>query len=366
MKKKLVLASRKSDLARIQSYTVGEALRRLDPSLQIDYQFSSSLGDRRMDLDLRVMEDKGVFTQDLHNQIIKGHIDIAVHSWKDLPIQLPKGTQVVATLPREDMRDLLLIPKKYVDKVKKQGHLELLSSSPRREYNLKSFIPRVWPHELSGVTFKTVRGNIPTRLKKLFSGEGQALILAKAALDRLLSVEHEEFLEVRESIRRFVIDSQWMVLPLCENPCAPAQGALAIETNENFPKELLKELNCDFTYQCAFEEREILSNYGGGCHQKIGVSYLLRDYGKILSLRGLTHKGETLNQWKLLRKNSKGFYQNPTEKLCLENYHSQQINHCDPRTTQWFERELLPLENTQFDRPLWIAKEMALPKGFSL
>ena len=346
MKKKLVLASRKSDLAKIQSYAVGQALQSLDPSIQIYYKFSSSWGDRHMDVDLASVDQKGVFTHDLRQQLVRGEVDIVVHSWKDLPIQLPPDTEVVATLPREDMRDFLVVPKKYLDVIKSTSLLKVLCSSPRRAYNLQSFIPKVWPHELSQVIFQPIRGNVPTRLDKLFQGKkGNALVVAKAALDRILSYRREEFAPVQKKVIQLLKDSQWMVLPLCENPCAPAQGALAIEIAQDQDKAFLKELNCPSTHRIVSQERQILSRYGGGCHQKIGVSVLERKYGEIHSVRGLAEGGKKLKQWGLSRKISF------TGKVCP----------CDPKKNIWFKRIPLPVKSLHFDRPLWVSRESALP-----
>ena len=349
MKRTLVLASRKSDLARIQAYTVGEAIQSLNPKLQIDYRFSASLGDHNLDLDPASMTDRGIFTSDFRKRLVTGAVDLVVHSWKDLPTKLPVGTEVVATLAREDMRDLLVIPKKHLSVVKSGGVLNVLSSSQRREYNLRPLIPKLWPHKLDEVFFKLIRGNVPTRFNKLFEGEGHALIVAKAAVDRMLATERNEFLEMKTKLRRLLDNSLWMVLPLRENPCAPAQGALAIEIVHSFQelKELLGELNCEATQRSVCKEREILASYGGGCHQKIGVSVFERKYGEILSFRGLTETGKVLSQWSLSNKVS----------------FSGKVNYCDPRKNQWFERELLDMESTPFDRPVWIAKEEALPQG---
>lgn len=365
MKRKIIIASRKSDLARIQAHSVGEALLSLEPSLQIAYQFSSSLGDRQLDLDLRTIEEKGIFTQDLHEQLIKGQIDLAIHSWKDLPVELPQGTEVMATLPREDMRDLLLIPKNYLYTVKEKKRLEVLSSSPRREYNLQTLIPRIWPHELHEVKFNSIRGNIPTRLDKLFNGEPQALILAKAAIDRILSTKDNEFRAIKEKVWSLINECQWMVLPLRENPCAPAQGALAIETRRGFLETPLKALNCEETYRNVSKERNILASYGGGCHQKIGVSILTKDYGEIYSLRGLTESGRTLQEWTLSEVPSKEKLNNESSlppDLPQKKFHGKAVNYHDPLKNTWFDREFLPLKNTHFDRPLWVAKDIALPQ----
>ena len=347
MKKTLTLAARKSDLARIQAYIVGKAIEIFHPKIQMNYKFSSSLGDDNPDLDLTSLPDQGVFTRDLHQQLIRGEVDLVVHSWKDLPTKSSGETEVAATMAREDMRDLLIIPKEQLSVVKSRGALEILSSSPRRQYNLQPLIPKLWPHDLDKIVFKPIRGNVPTRFHKLFQGTGQALIVAKAAVDRILATEWEEFLEVKVRLQRLIEYSQWMVLPLCKNPCAPAQGALAVEISKSARglKELLMELNCEETQKSVSKEREILSNYGGGCHQKIGVSLLKRNYGEILSLRGLTERDKTLNQWGLL--NKKTF----EGKIW------------DPKKSLWFEREPLNWKNPLFDRPLWVAKSEALPQG---
>ena len=111
-------------------------------------------------------------------------------------------------------------------------------------------------------------------------------------------------------------------------------------------EELLGGLNCELTYRTVSQERRILSNYGGGCHQKIGVSVLERAYGQIQSIRGLTEGGKRLKTWGLSHRRISS---------------TQKVRPCDPRKNRWFDRVPVPLVSPSFDRPLWVAREMALP-----
>src|SRR5207245_8532816 len=106
---RLVLAARRSELARIQAIEVGDALRKANPQVTIEYSFNESLGDKNHNDPLWQMPEKGVFTQDLREGLLAGRYDLAVHSWKDLAIEDDGETEIVATLARADMRDLLLV-----------------------------------------------------------------------------------------------------------------------------------------------------------------------------------------------------------------------------------------------------------------
>ena len=138
----LKIASRKSDLARLQAYQVGAALSKAHPQHEVHYHFRQSLGDINQSDPLWKMPEKGVFTEDFREGLLKGEWDMVVHSWKDLPIDIPEGSEIAATLPRADMRDLFLLKKKAWEKVQKSGSLRVFTSSPRRIYNLEHFL--VW------------------------------------------------------------------------------------------------------------------------------------------------------------------------------------------------------------------------------
>ena len=184
--KHLRIASRKSDLARIQAYSVGEKLQQTYPDLKIEYLFSASAGDLNLDLDLSKSGEKGLFTADLNNDLKAKKFEMIVHSWKDLPTDPRPESEVVATWPREDQRDVILIAKKYWPEIQASKKINILTSSPRRVYNLSQGFKELVPTQIDELEFSLVRGNIPTRLNKLFRGDGQALVVAKAALDRLM------------------------------------------------------------------------------------------------------------------------------------------------------------------------------------
>ncbi|MEN0059056.1 MAG: hydroxymethylbilane synthase, partial [Bdellovibrio sp.] len=296
---RLKISARKSDLARLQAYMVGEALKKAHPSLQLEFRFKESLGDKNLTDPLWKIPEKGLFTEDFYGELIREETDLVVHSWKDLPTEQKPDTVIAATLPRADQRDLFLFKASQEQQVRESGALRVYSSSPRREYNLSPFLKTHLPFPLEKVEFQSVRGNIPTRVRKLLEDpQVDALIVAKAALDRLLVAEQAEFKEVRELLRSYLQQVKWMVLPLSINPNAAAQGALAIEVKSTRQDilRLLEPIHSAETALCAQKERDILASHGGGCHQKIGVAVLHRPYGVVTLLNGLTDQGVILQQ----------------------------------------------------------------------
>ena len=185
----LKILSRKSPLARIQAKLVANEISKSLPKIKIEYIFKSSLGDLDQDTPLDKMPDIGVFTNDIREDLISNKADIAVHSWKDLPIDFEEGTEILGTLQRADMRDMVFFKKFNLDK----KDLSILSSSPRRKKNLSAFLPKAMPLNLDQINFKEVRGNIHTRFKKFLDGEEDGLVVAKAAIDRFLQNKNGEF-----------------------------------------------------------------------------------------------------------------------------------------------------------------------------
>lgn len=294
------IISRKSDLAIIQACLVGDAIKDRKSDMSIEYLYKDTRGDIDLTTPLSQLPEIGVFTSDLRESLLNEEADIAVHSWKDLPINLTKGTKIIGTLPRADMRDIIFFKKKNLDKIEKNKTLNLLTSSPRREYNLNTFLKNALPYKIEKISFDNIRGNIPTRLNKYFFGDADGIVLAKAALDRLLNNNTD----LSKDIRKILDSSNWLIPPLSENPCAPAQGAIAIEVKDGRDDiiNLIREINDTETFESVQIERNILSSYGGGCHQKIGVSYEKRDFGDVLTLKGITDDNISLNQRKIERK----------------------------------------------------------------
>jgi hydroxymethylbilane synthase len=147
--------------------------------------------------------------------------------------------------------------------------------------------------------FVPVRGNIQTRLTRLAEGRGDALVVAKAALDRLLGFGGE-FQEAANTLRNVLERCQWMVLPVREVPGAPAQGALAVEVaRDSIWADRLRAISHEPTFRAVLEEREVLASYGGGCHQALGATVLPRGFGRIVSVRGKSDAGRMDQRWSL-------------------------------------------------------------------
>jgi hydroxymethylbilane synthase len=289
------LSARQSELAKLQALTVGKLL---SEKFEIDYLFRESLGDKNLTDPLWRMPEKGVFTEDFVNDLIQQKTDLVVHSWKDLPILDRPETEIVSTLPRADHRDMLLFKK--ASRSKKS--VKIFSSSPRREFHLKDSLPTMIPDPVSKIEFLPVRGNIQTRIKKLIQDpQVDGLIVAKAAIDRLITQQH--FAPTQEFVFTSLGQFEFMVIPTEICPSAAAQGALAIEVKKGVSDlvSFLIQNRDSETFECVQYERQILKAFGGGCHQKIGV-HIRKLVGKyFVCVSGKTDAGESLEFRKLVR-----------------------------------------------------------------
>jgi len=291
------LLSRASELATLQARLVSDALRSRWPSLEVDLSTRSSAGDRDRHTALWQAEEKGLFTQDLSQALIDGSADAVVHSWKDLPVAPHPGTTVAATLERADPRDVLLLRRDVVDAA--PSALRILTSSPRRSWQIGQSLAPLLPWPVATVATVAVRGNIPTRLAKLVFGEGHGLVVAKAALDRLLSTDADA--ATASAMRTALAECRWMALPINLFPTAPAQGALAVEVALDRTDVVAAVATIDHapTRRAVLAERAVLTAAGGGCHEAIGATVRERDYGTITSVRGQLPSGHARIVWSL-------------------------------------------------------------------
>jgi hydroxymethylbilane synthase len=356
----LRISARQSDLARLQAKLVGQALKERWPESLIQYQFRESLGDKNLQDPLWKMPEKGVFTEDFYKDLIEESTDLVVHSWKDLPTESKPDTVIAGTLPRADQRDLLLMKPQFRHKKK----INILSSSPRRAYNLVQFLSEVLPTPYPAeIEFQNVRGNIPTRVRKLVEDENfDGLILAKAALDRLLfdyeDPEFQEFQEVRGVLKDRLGGLDFMVLPSSVNPNAAAQGAIAIEVKVGRADilKLIQKIHHAETLDLVQRERQTLSGYGGGCHQKIGVACLAHKYGVLHFEKGLTTSGQVLSKAQLLSSRKPPRF--PAQALWVSGKVSQSRE-------QRREISLTPADQMKIkSSSLWISRPEALPSDF--
>lgn len=356
---KFRIAARQSDLARLQAETVGQALKNQFPDLDIEYYYRASLGDQQADRPLWESQSKGVFTQDFYQDLIDGAVEAVVHSWKDLPVEQRPGTQIGATLPRADLRDVLLMAK--TTQRHKPSLIKVLSSSPRRIYATQRFLKKALPWSVTDVEFAPVRGNVATRIQKLLKGDGDVLFVAKAALDRLLRPGVPGFESASRLIRDLVVQCNFQVWPISECPPAPAQGALAIEvaSNRSDVLDMLKKIDDPLTFESVQKERQILSAYGGGCHQKIGVACLHKPWGQLTVIRGEAPDGVKLHEDRLLTDAGQPSLPKPKRLHIFPS---------DTRAEALFDREPLELskvrEQLNQKRNWWVARDIALPRGF--
>ena len=206
-----------------------------------------TVGDRLLDTALSSFEGKGIFVKEIETSLLSGEVDLAVHSLKDLPAQLPPGLLLGAITRREDARDVLVAETSWT--LKTLPHRAVIgTSSPRRVAQLRLVRP--------DLRAEVVRGNLGTRLVKLARGECQALVLAAAGLQRLGRTE---------GIREYLPLS--VVLP------APGQGALGLEASEEDGELLaaLGELDHLPTARDCRAERAFLGALGGGCQVPLGA-----------------------------------------------------------------------------------------------
>lgn len=301
MSRTLIIGARGSELSQIQALQVGAALQADDPRLQVGYAFSAAVSDlayafetpreEHIEWDVGAINRRGGFAVHLHEQLDHGAIDIAVHSWKDLPLPERERSEVVATLPRADPRDVLVMRVDSVAALRAgrfaEQPLRVLSCSARRRVNLAPFLRWALPGVVAAVSFVPVRGDIERRLRTLLAGEADALVIAKAALDRLLDAPLPQFAPVRARIRGLLDRCRLMVTPLGINPAAPGQGALAIEIRRDRTdlRARLTEVNDPQSFELVQRERRRLAELGDD-ETPIGVSAVALPFGRVEYERG--------------------------------------------------------------------------------
>ena len=304
MLKKIKIVSRSSHLARVQAYKVGAKIQNMFPTMDIEYCSKKSEGDINPNQSISSGEVTGLFTHNISNAVSNGEYDIGVHSWKDVPLKPSKNSTIFGTIDRGDMRDMLFIKKKSIDDLKKEA-LSIFTSSPRRKYISENILRDLLPFEKAKLSFHDIRGNIETRLKKLNESNLDGLIIAKTAIDRLLSNQYnKDDHDSSNKIKKYIDDFKWMILPLSCFPTAPGQGAIGIEANNSNDKviKIINQINNKEVFQMVQHEKSKLNIYGGGCHQKIGVSNWTVNDLELESIQGITDEGLLLNSYKILSK----------------------------------------------------------------
>jgi hydroxymethylbilane synthase len=264
---RVVIATRESPLALWQAEHVRTLLMNQHAGLQVELLGMTTLGDRILDRPLTKEGGKGLFVKELEHALLEGRAQLAVHSLKDVPMQLEPQFELAAVLQREDPRDCL-VSNRYAALEDMPAGARIGTSSLRRELMLRAHLPRLAIH--------SVRGNVGTRLGKLDHGDFDALVLAAAGLKRL---------GYAERIRQ--------IIPTNVSLPAPGQGALGIEirSDDKRTAALVAPLNHPLTMAATAAERAVSRGLGGNC--QVPLAAYAEVEGDALRLRAIVGDANT-------------------------------------------------------------------------
>ncbi len=303
MSKVLRLGTRRSLLAWAQSSWVAREIERLNPGVRVELVGIDTRGDQIQDVSLQKVEGKDFFVAELDDNLRAGTVDLSVHSMKDLSLDRPREFVCAAIPKRENPRDVALFGPDVIERLRRGERIRVGTSSPRRLENIPAFLERALPR-LSGegtpeLEFVEIRGNVNTRLARVLEDEASpryldAVILAFAGMIRLWADE-----KARIEAAQLLSRCRWMVLPIAENPTAPAQGALSIECRaaDSDTRAMIAKMHCSETAAHVTRERDVLAEAGGGCHQRFGATSLTTpEAGDLFYLRGRLPDGRHLGE----------------------------------------------------------------------
>jgi len=245
--REVVIGTRGSKLALWQAEWVYARLRELEPALAVSLKRIKTTGDKILDTPLATIGGKGLFVKEIEEALLRGEIDLAVHSMKDVPTRLPAELEILAIPEREDPRDVLITLNKVSLERLVPGS-RIGTSSLRRQAQLLHYRP--------DLSIQILRGNLDTRLRKLEAGEYDGIILAAAGIKRLGW-------------------SEYVTEYLSPDVCLPAigQGALALEgrADDGFVREVVARLDHHPTRTAVTAERALLERLEGGCQVPIAA-----------------------------------------------------------------------------------------------
>ena len=264
---KIVVGTRGSNLALVQTNWVVDQLKKANPDVEFEVKIIKTKGDLIKDLPLDKIGDKGLFVKEIEKSLLDKEIDMAVHSMKDMPSYLPKGLKFASSPKREDPRDVLIFKEGYKSIEDLPKGAKIGTGSKRRKYQLLKHRP--------DLEIVPIRGNIETRIKKIETENLDGVVLAASGLKRA---------GLEEKIDYYIPTD--IMLP------APAQGILALEIRENDEEteSIINSIKDDTTKVQIDAERGFLIGVNGSCHIHMGA-YCDIDGDKI-KLTGLYGDGD--------------------------------------------------------------------------
>lgn len=259
MKQKIVIGSRGSELALWQANFIKREIEKKNKSVKVEISIIKTKGDKILDVALSKIGDKSLFTKELEVELIAKRIDLAVHSLKDLQTHLPAELILAAVTKRHDVEDVLIARKKGMTINKLPENAKVATGSLRRRSQILHLRP--------DITIFDLRGNVPSRINKFLESDWDAIILARAGVERL---------NLKKYISSYISTDE--ILP------AVGQGALGIEIHKDNKavEEILKSLHHENTYKAVIAERALLRALEGGCQVPIGAFAEVKSSGLYL------------------------------------------------------------------------------------
>ena len=270
-KKLFLIGSRASPLAKEQTRIFIKQLKKTG-ICNIKTKYILSKGDKFSSKKFKNFGGKALFTGDLDDLVLKGEIDIAIHSSKDIPAKIHKELVISAFLKREDVRDVLITKNYKIRKIEDLPKgITLGSSSPRRISYIKHYRP--------DIVIKGLRGNIDTRIKKVYEGKVYATILAKAGINRLKEKKY---------------DINLQNIPISKILPAAGQGAIAvIQRKDNYDlRKVMKLIDDKNTRLTVLTERELIKGINGDCFTPVGVLAKIKKNTMQLKIRLFSSSGK--------------------------------------------------------------------------
>ena len=247
-KQNIIIGSRGSKLALWQASFVKKELEKKNKNVAVVIKIIKTKGDKILDVALSKIGDKNLFTKELETELLNNRINLAVHSLKDLQTEIPEGLKLAAVTKRHNVQDVLIARKKEITIFNLPEGATVGTGSLRRRSQLLHLRP--------DLNIADLRGNIPTRIEKFLKSDWDAIVLARAGVERL---------KLNKLISSVI--ETGMMLP------AVGQGALGIETRADDEKleNIIKFIHHDPTYKAILAERAFLKTLGGGCQVPIGA-----------------------------------------------------------------------------------------------
>ena len=259
MHNKIIIGSRGSDLALWQANFIKKLLEKKNRNLKVEIKVIKTKGDKILDVALSKIGDRSLFTKELEVELLANRIDLAVHSLKDLQTEIPKGLMLAAVTKRHDAEDVLIARKKGTTIENLEEDAVVATGSLRRKCQLLHLRPDIKVVDL--------RGNVPSRINKFLKSDWDAIILARAGVERL---------KLKKYISSYI--STDLMLP------AVGQGALGIEIKSANKRvwEIIQSVNDETTFSAVQAERALLKELEGGCQVPIGALAKVRANGLYL------------------------------------------------------------------------------------